>query len=68
MPSINTNAGSLPIQSSAYLQTLHPLGRTPFNSGRTTCLRISVILTTSPVLWRVDHLTIANINTRMVAV
>lgn len=37
MPSINTNAGSLPIQSSAYLQTLRPLGGTPFNSERTTC-------------------------------
>lgn len=37
MPSINANIGSLPIQSSAYLQTLHPLGGTPFNSERTTC-------------------------------
>lgn len=37
MPSINTNTGSLPIQSSAYLQTLRPLGGAPFNSGRTTC-------------------------------
>lgn len=37
MPSINTNAGSLPIQSGAYLQALHPLGGTPFNSERTTC-------------------------------
>ena len=68
MPSINMNTGSLPIRRSVYPQTLRPLDEHCLIANVPHAGMNSADLNHIARSRRVNHLTITNINTGMVAV